>query len=601
MGQDGQGPAGGGFGGSLGVTYGGSGGKGGQGGGVLVNGGLVSLTGGGGGGGFLTFANGQNAIGNTGGTGGGAGGFGGAGGSGGGAAGPGGDGGGGGSGYYSGGTDDGVAGGAFGNGGSAGGSAGGGGGGIGGGGGSSDDDGGGGGGFGGGGGNGGGGGGFGGGGGGAGFGGGGGGGFGGGNGEYFGGGGAGMGGAIFNMIGSVTVTNCTLVDNTAQGGFANVSGSGFGGAVFNLDGSFNITFSTLADNHVSSAGGAVYNLAYGGSLGAGNAVTATATITNSILSNTSGGVDLVNKVVNGKNTNTATVQLVNNNVVQTSTGTLSGKAPLTADPNLGPLQANGGPTQTLATTSNSPVYQKGTAVAGITTDQRGYVRSTTTPPSLGAFDLNAKTVNATAPKLTVTDPSGPFTDFPFVATGTALGVKNTVVTGAFTYAYYVGSSASGTPTATAPTNPGTYTVVATFSTLDPNYLTGGTAQTTFTITPATLVPTLTVSDGGTYKGSPFRAAGKALGVHNEIVTGSFTYVYYVGSSAGGTPSTVPTDVGTYTVVATFTSTKPIYKNGKAQTTFTITPAAATVSVTDAGGAANGIATRPAARPWAWMA
>ena len=393
MGQNAQGINGGGFGGALaGGPFGGNAGSG-----------AASGSGGGGGGGFSPGDDGQSGSGSTGGSGGGQGGFG---GSGGGDGGFGGDGGGGG-----GGGDSGTSGGAFGFGGVSGGQlngGGGGGGGIGGGGaGGLNFGGGGGGGFGGGGGSGkltgrppgnGGGGGFGGGGGsGGGFSGSGGfgGGFAGGGG---GGGGGGMGGALFNMFGTTTLTNCTLTTNTAQGGdvgiamFGNSGGTGYGGAVFNLDGQLNLTFCTLAANTVAAgigttngnaAGGAVYNLAFGNTLDTGGPQSATATIVNSILSKSVGGSDLVNNVVSGNNTNTATVTLDGPNLVQTSSGTVGGTAPLTADPQLGPLQDNGGPTPTMAITTSSPAFNAGVPVAGTTTDQRGVARPST--PALGAF------------------------------------------------------------------------------------------------------------------------------------------------------------------------------------------------------------------------
>src|SRR5207249_8718876 len=77
-------------------------------------------------------------------------------------------------------------------------------------------------------------------------------------------------------------------------------------------------------------------------------------------------------------------------------------------------------------------------------------------------------------------------------TGKAVGVNNTTVAGSFSYAYYVGGSVSGTPSATAPSNAGTYTVVATFTSTNSNYSSGGTAQTTFTISRAQ--PTTPVTD-----------------------------------------------------------------------------------------------------------
>jgi hypothetical protein len=89
-------------------------------------------------------------------------------------------------------------------------------------------------------------------------------------------------------------------------------------------------------------------------------------------------------------------------------------------------------------------------------------------------------------------------------------------------------------------------------------------------------PTVSVSDaGGTYNGSPFPASGTAVGVDGKTpVAGSFSYAYYVGSGTSGTSlgSTALTNAGTYTVVATFTSTDADYGNGTAQTTFTINKA-----------------------------
>jgi hypothetical protein len=53
-------------------------------------------------------------------------------------------------------------------------------------------------------------------------------------------------------------------------------------------------------------------------------------------------------------------------------GTVSG-SPLTADPLLGRLQENGGPTETMAPSSASPVIDQGSAF-GLATDQRGLPR-----------------------------------------------------------------------------------------------------------------------------------------------------------------------------------------------------------------------------------
>src|SRR5262249_8465952 len=103
-------------------------------------------------------------------------------------------------------------------------------------------------------------------------------------------------------------------------------------------------------------------------------------------------------------------------------------------------------------------------------------------------------------------------------------------------------------------------------------------------------PTVSVSDaGGTYNGKPFPASATAVDVDGKTaVSGRFSYAYYVGTGTSGTSlgATAPTTAGTYTVVATFTSSDSNYTGGNAQTTFIINPATPTVSVADAGGTYN---------------
>jgi uncharacterized membrane protein len=103
---------------------------------------------------------------------------------------------------------------------------------------------------------------------------------------------------------------------------------------------------------------------------------------------------------------------------------------------------------------------------------------------------------------------------------------------------------------------------------------------TLTVTPA--MPTVVASDaGGTANGNPFPATATAKGIGGATVSGNFAFTYYVGAntnSAGS--STPPTNVGTYTVVAAFTSTNANYSNAQsAPVTFTISPASGTISGT----------------------
>jgi hypothetical protein len=132
-------------------------------------------------------------------------------------------------------------------------------------------------------------------------------------------------------------------------------------------------------------------------------------------------------------------------------------------------------------------------------------------------------------------------------------------------------------TATANSNVGTYPISASGA-VDPDYTINYVAG-SLSVTPAT--PTVSVADaGGTYNVSAFPATGKAVGVDGTTaVSGSFSYAYYVGSVASGTSSsTAPINVGTYTVVGTFTSSNSNYNGGiSAPVTFTIGKALLTVA------------------------
>src|SRR5262249_26214675 len=137
-------------------------------------------------------------------------------------------------------------------------------------------------------------------------------------------------------------------------------------------------------------GGALYNLAYGNNFADGTAVSATVTLGNSILAQTSGGTnDLVTQEIDGDDVantgNTASGTANNPNIVVnrldaghgtngTSDLTLAGLVTATnANVGLQSLTDNGGPTPTMALGSG-PAIGAGVVVPGITTDQRGVTR-----------------------------------------------------------------------------------------------------------------------------------------------------------------------------------------------------------------------------------
>ena len=197
-----------------------------------------------------------------------------------------------------------------------------------------------------------------------------------------GGGGAGMGGAIFNMQGALTIRSSTLTANAATGGAGSGTGGnpglGLGGAVFNLNGTLTATASTIAGNTALSDGRSIYSLMYDGA-----ATRAAQTVLrDTIVANGSGPFDLaVDKPLNvtgalndAAGSSSASVGEFDDVPLRAArnAGTISG-TPVTADPKLGPLQDNGGPTKTMAPASDSPVVDAGSAF-GLGTDQRGLPR-----------------------------------------------------------------------------------------------------------------------------------------------------------------------------------------------------------------------------------
>jgi hypothetical protein len=269
---------------------------------------------------------------------------------------------------------------------------------------------------------------------------------------------AGWGGGIFNVFGTGTVTNSTFSGNFADtaagfagGGVANsgyatltiagctltgnsagtMSNFGVGGGIRNENGSrLTLSDSTLYGNSANSGGGISNGLA-------------TLTVTNSTLSGnsatsadgggiwSSGGLDSRNTIIAGNTGSSRDLfgnlgSLGHNLIGNTQSG--SGFDPtdlLGVDPLLGPLQDNGGPTQTMALLAGSPALNAGDSTQLGVADQRGVVRSGGV--NIGAYQASASafvlTAQATATAGTPFDATVQAVD-PFGQT--ALGYTGTV-------------------------------------------------------------------------------------------------------------------------------------------------------------------------------
>ncbi len=172
----------------------------------------------------------------------------------------------------------------------------------------------------------------------------------------------GYGGGIQNA-GTLSVTNSTFCGNSATG----VNGS-FGGGIAD-SGIISLTYITADDNSATTGGGVAI---VSGAQSAGNSI-------DSIFQNSQGG----NVAVVAGSFTSLGYNLFSDNpgISHVPTDRFN------ANPLLGPLMNNGGPTQTLALLSGSPAIKGGTSVAGITTDQRGDPRPATGSTDQGAFQV----------------------------------------------------------------------------------------------------------------------------------------------------------------------------------------------------------------------
>jgi hypothetical protein len=201
-------------------------------------------------------------------------------------------------------------------------------------------------------------------------------------------------------------------------------------------------------------------------------------------------------------------------------------------------------------------------------------------------------IKPATPTVTVSDSGGTFDGSAFAATAIVAGISGSgtsLENVSPTLTYYTGSNAIGTPSSTAPSAAGTYTVVATFAG-STDYTSASSAPATFTIGQAT--PTVSVIDnGGVYNGQAFSATALVVGANDTSVLKlegvSPGLTYHAGASANGPLlSGAPTGAGTYTVLASFPGSLDYQSAVSVPVTFTISRAAPSVEVSD-GGTFNG--------------
>jgi uncharacterized repeat protein (TIGR01451 family) len=439
-------------------------------------------------------------------------------------------------------------------------------------------------------------------------------------------GGAGSGGAVDVAGGTVTLVNDTLSSNSASGGSGGTAGSGSFNGVAGVAGN--------GGNGGSASGGGLY-------LGGGTTVMANTLIAeNNVFAGMPGGGASPASWTSGLSgtPGSATDPDVSGTVASSDCDLIGNSSGFSATKSTGDivnvtssqltglldpsgLQNNGGPTKTIALQAGSLAIDAGDSnAAPAATDQRGYARIVGNGIDIGAYEYGATAASADlylggyfgGSASSTVAPGGQisYVLYPTNVSNTApsnvtladvLPAGTTLVSWGWLPGLSSSSApavgASGTVSAWGPW-PGFAPFYFLVVQVDPNTAPGTVISNTASVGPITgdptpsdnsisfqttvqAAPTLSVTDaGGAYNGTSFPASATAVGVTGQNVSGSFSYTYYAGTSASGTPLTgAPVNAGTYTVVATFTSTDPGYTSGgTAQATFTISPDPTSISV-----------------------
>jgi hypothetical protein len=211
-----------------------------------------------------------------------------------------------------------------------------------------------------------------------------------------------FGAGVYNFFGSLTITDSTFANNSVNLVASSSNSLAQGGAIYNGTGTFSVTNSTFAENSVDGGSG---GRAFGGGVkasGSSNPVTVTdSTFSGNSVSGTNssgGGIHITGVTTTLSNVivaNSTGDDLVvasgnmtgNNNLIddssisQLSSGTDNIQQPAL----LAPLGNYGGTTETVALLPGSPAIEAGAPLTGLTADQRGVTRDTTSP-DIGALE-----------------------------------------------------------------------------------------------------------------------------------------------------------------------------------------------------------------------
>lgn len=192
---------------------------------------------------------------------------------------------------------------------------------------------------------------------------------------------SGGGGAIINLA-TLAISGSTFSGNSAlQGGAINnqpdstltvINSTFFGNSTISYGGgiannaALAMTNSTFSGNGANVGGGGLYNASVG-----------TLNLINTVLADSTAGGDCVNDGAMGTDLN---------NLIEDNAG--CGSPVSMNDPDLGPLQDNGGSTPTMSILYTSPAFDAGDDALCPATDQRGVSRPLGSACDIGAYEAN---------------------------------------------------------------------------------------------------------------------------------------------------------------------------------------------------------------------
>jgi Carboxypeptidase regulatory-like domain/MBG domain len=207
------------------------------------------------------------------------------------------------------------------------------------------------------------------------------------------------------------------------------------------------------------------------------------------------------------------------------------------------------------------------SVTGSTVHITGAGSCTVTASQAGSGNFNPAAdvpqsfvINKAVPLVALSCPLAGFDTTPHACTAAATGIGNATVSGSTTFTY------SSNPA--APTNAGTYSVSASFTSGDGNY-TDAADSGSLVIAKALPIVTVTCPAGIIFDGTPHACTTAANGIGNAAVSGSLTLTYNAGAA--------PSGGGTYAVIASFTSGDGNYADASGSGSLTIGKAGQTIT------------------------